>query len=89
VTDRPVRWTIGGQEALTRQSLRQAIRNLARRLDDPRFDDWDDELLIHVLGQIIDTYREHRDAATFHVTGQLIAPDALNDLLNKITRQEE
>jgi hypothetical protein len=80
------RWPIGGNYAMARKTLRQAIKSLARNLDDPRFDDWDDEMILHVIGEIVTEYRAKRDEHTFKIHGaQVMDTDAINNLMDKIS----
>jgi hypothetical protein len=66
---------IGGHEALTRKTLRQAIRSLAQALDDPRYDDWDDDMILTILGEIITRRRKQRDTEIFtNLSGAQVIP---------------
>jgi hypothetical protein len=73
-------YRIGGQEAMTRKTLRQAVKSLAHALDDPRFDDWDDPMILTVLGQIIDRHRQQRDSEVFvNLSGaQVMSEEQIN-----------
>lgn len=80
-------YRIGGTWAMTHKTLRQSIKSLARNLDDPRFDDWDDEMILLVLGQIINVHRARRDEVTFHLTGNTVMTDEqLDEFINRIGR---
>lgn len=71
---------------MTRKTLRQAVKNLAQALNDPRFDDWDDEMILTVLGEIISVHRRDRDRrAIFDLHGAKIMSDQdLDTMIDKI-----
>ena len=78
---------IGGTWAMTRKTLRQAVKALAQALDDPRYDDWDDTMILRVLSEIINTHRETRDEITFNLTGNTVLSDEdLRDFTNRVAR---
>lgn len=72
---------------MVNKTLRQAIKALAQALDDPRFDDWDDDMILTVLGEIINRHRQHRTEVTFRIHGaQIITGEAMDDMLAKFRR---
>jgi hypothetical protein len=72
---------------MTRKTLRQAVKSLGQALDDPRFDDWDDAVILAVLGEIIDQHRHERDRrAIFDIHGaQVMSDEELDRMIDKVT----
>lgn len=71
---------------MTRKTLRQAVKALAHALDDPRFDDWDDEMILVVLGEIITTHRRERDRmAIFNLHGSTVmSGEQMDEMIDKL-----
>lgn len=82
-------YRIGGHEAMTRKNLRQAIKALAQACDDPRFDDWDDEMILHILSEIIDRHRQRQNhTMLINLTGnRIMSTEDINELMTKLSQR--
>lgn len=74
---------------MVNKTLRQAVKALAAALDDPRYDDWDDGMILALLGEITQRHRRERDTqALFHMHGARITTDQdIHELMNKLRKR--